>query len=197
MLNIIFFGPPGSGKGTQSKLLSVKLNFIHLCAGDILRYIIQNFSYERKRMEFLVNKGKLVSNNVINNIMKKTILNYMNINKNVSGFIYDGYPRSVCQAAYLDNILSNYSIGKINLAFYLSINTKLIFKRIFIRSKILFRKDDSKDSSIQNRIDVYKNNIDGLLDFYSKRKCLYKINADQDILKISNDIYNIVQFNLY
>jgi adenylate kinase len=191
MLNIIFFGLPGSGKGTQSLLISKQFSFIHLCAGDILRQISRRNDLEGNRIKSIINYGNLVPDDIINNIIKNNIIN--NNRFNVKGIIYDGYPRTLIQAKYLDAELSKLNLGCINFAFFLSVSNSITIQRVLNRNA---RLDDSNINIIKNRINKHNNNIQDLIDFYHKKKCLYKVNSEHSINIVHQEIKSIILNNI-
>ena len=124
-MNIILFGPPGAGKGTQAKYIVKKTKGVQISTGDMLRLEIQNNSEIGKKISNDMNEGKFVSDEIVNKLIKEIIFDSQNKNR----LIFDGYPRSLSQAKNLDLFLNN-SDQKINFIFFLNVNKDLIIKRI-------------------------------------------------------------------
>ena len=163
-MNIILFGPPGAGKGTQAKYLVEKLKGFQISTGDILRDEIKKDTDIGKQIINNMNDGKFVSDEIVNTIIKKFIFDPQKKNK----LIFDGYPRSLDQAKNLDNLLND-SEQKIGFVFYLNVNKEIIVKRLEKRKIIEKRTDDNLDT-ILNRYDTYMETTRPVLDFYSKKK---------------------------
>ena len=144
-MNIILFGPPGAGKGTQAKYLVEKLKGFQISTGDILRDEIKKDTDIGKQIINNMNDGKFVSDEIVNTIIKKFIFDPKKKNK----LIFDGYPRSLDQAKNLDNLLND-SEQKIGFVFYLNVNKETIVKRLEKRKIIEKRTDDNLDT-ILNR----------------------------------------------
>ena len=161
-MNIILFGPPGAGKGTQAKYLVEKLKGFQISTGDILRDEIKKDTDIGKQIINNMNDGKFVSDEIVNTIIKKFIFDPKKKNK----LIFDGYPRSLDQAKNLDNLLND-SEQKIGFVFYLNVNKETIVKRLEKRKIIEKRTDDNLDT-ILNRYDTYMETTKPVLDFYSK-----------------------------
>ena len=148
-MNIILFGPPGAGKGTQAKYLVEKLKGFQISTGDILRDEIKKDTDIGKQIINNMNDGKFVSDEIVNTIIKKFIFDPQKKNK----LIFDGYPRSLDQAKNLDNLLND-SEQKIGFVFYLNVNKETIVKRLEKRKFIEKRTDDDLDT-ILKRYDTH------------------------------------------
>ncbi len=181
-MNIILFGPPGAGKGTQSKYLVKKTNGFQISTGDILREEIKNDTEIGKLIINDMNDGKFVSDHIINNLIKKIIFDPNMKDK----LIFDGYPRSLSQAKYLD-LLLNETNQKISYIFFLNVNKETIIKRIEKRKSIENRSDDEL-TTILARYDNYKETTKPVLDFYSKKSNFHEIDGSQEIAQITSKI---------
>ena len=181
-MNIILFGPPGAGKGTQSKYLVNKLNSHQISTGDILRDEIKNDSDIGKQIINDMNEGKFVSDEIVNKLIEKQVYDLQKKNK----LIFDGYPRSLSQAKNLDLLLAN-SNQKIDQIFFLNVNKDTIIKRIEKRKVIENRSDDDLDT-ILKRYDTYMETTRPVLDFYSKNPNFHEINGTQEIDQITREI---------
>ena len=181
-MNIILFGPPGAGKGTQSKYLVNKLNSHQISTGDILRDEIKNDSEIGKQIINDMNEGKFVSDEIVNKLIEKQVYDLQKKNK----LIFDGYPRSLSQARNLDLLLAN-SNQKIDQIFFLNVNKDTIIKRIEKRKAIENRSDDDLDT-ILKRYDTYMETTRPVLDFYSKNPNFHEIDGTDEIDEITRKI---------
>ena len=185
-MNIILFGPPGAGKGTQSKYLVHKLNNFQVSTGDILRQEIKKNSDIGQQITNNMNEGKFVSDEIVNALIKKLIDDPQKKDK----LIFDGYPRSLSQAKNLDLLLNN-SKQKIDFVFFLNVNKDTIIKRIEKR-KILEKRSDDDLNTILKRYDSYMQTTRPVLDFYSKNSNFYEIDGSEKIEVISSKIEQII-----
>jgi len=178
-VNLILFGPPGAGKGTQSKYLVKKLNGFQISTGDMLRDEIKNNSEIGKKIINDMNDGKFVNDEIVNKLIKKVVFNPQKKNK----LIFDGYPRSLSQAKNLDELLNN-SDQNIDYIFFLNVNKATIMERIEKR-KILEKRLDDDSATILKRYDTYMETTRPVLDFYSKNSNFYEIDGSLEIDEIT------------
>ena len=181
-MNIILFGPPGAGKGTQSKYLVDKLNNFQVSTGDILREEIKKNSDIGQQIKNNMNEGKFVSDEIVNALIKKLIDDPLKKNK----LIFDGYPRSLSQAKYLDLLLDN-SNKKIDHIFFLNVNKDTIIERIEKRKILENRSDDNTDILLK-RYDTYMETTRPVLEYYSMNPNFHEINGAQEIDQITKEI---------
>ena len=181
-MNLILFGPPGAGKGTQSKYLVKKLNNFQVSTGDMLRDEIKKDTEIGKKIINDINDGKFVDDEIVNTLMKNVIFDPQKKNK----LIFDGYPRSIRQAQNL-NLLLNNSNQKIDFIFFLNVTKDTILKRIEKR-KILEKRADDNLSTILKRYDTYMDRTKPVLDFYSKNSNFYEIDGTLEIDEITAKI---------
>ena len=181
-MNIILFGPPGAGKGTQSKYLVSKLKNFQVSTGDILREEIKNNSEIGQQINNNMNEGKFVSDEIVNSLIEKLMLDPQKKDK----LIFDGYPRSLSQAQYLD-LLLNKSNQKIDHIFFLNVNKDTIIERVEKRKTLENRSDDNTDT-ILKRYDTYMETTRPVLDYYSKNPNFHEINGTQEIDQITKEI---------
>ena len=185
-MNIILFGPPGAGKGTQSKYLVKILNNFQVSTGDILREEIKKNTVIGQKITINMNEGKFVSDEIVNQLIEKIIYDPKKKNK----LIFDGYPRSLSQAKNLDLFLNN-SNQKIDFIFFLNVNKDIIIKRIQKR-KILEKRSDDDLNTILKRHDTYMETTKPVLDFYSKNPNFYEIDGTSEIEVIQAKIDEII-----
>ena len=181
-MNIILFGPPGAGKGTQAKYLVKKLNSFQISTGDMLREEIQKNSEIGQRIVNDMNDGKFVSDEIVNKLIENVISNPLKKDK----LIFDGYPRSLSQAKNLDLLLNKFD-QKINFIFFLNVNKETIIKRIEKR-KVIEKRSDDELNTILKRYDNYMETTKPVLDFYSEKPNFHEIDGTQKIEEITAKI---------
>jgi len=186
-VNLILFGPPGAGKGTQAKFLVEKLNSFQVSTGDILRDEIKKDTEIGKKIIINMNDGKLVEDEIVNKLLEKIIFDPKKKNK----LIFDGYPRTINQAKNLENLLIK-SNQKIDYIFFLNANKDSIIKRIE-RRKIIEKRSDDDANTILKRYDFYMKETKPVLDFYSSKKGFYEIDGSLNIEQITNKIDDIIK----
>ena len=181
-MNIILFGPPGAGKGTQAKYLVKKINGYQVSTGEMLRQEIKKKSEIGKIITHDMNDGKFVSDEIVNKLIKKFIFDNQKKNK----LIFDGYPRSLSQAKNLDMLLkeSNQIIDRI---FFLNVNKETIIERIKKRKTEENRTDDELNT-ILKRYDTYMETTKPVLNFYSKNSNFHQIDGSQKMEEITSKI---------
>ena len=181
-MNIILFGPPGAGKGTQAKYLAKKINGFQVSTGDMLRNEINKNSEIGKKITDHMRDGKFVSDEIVNKLIKNVISDF----KNIKNLIFDGYPRSLSQAKNL-NLLLDTSNLKIDYIFFLNVSKDTIIKRIEKRKILEKRSDDNLDTLLK-RYDTYMETTRPVLDFYSKNPNFHEIDGSLEIDQITNKI---------
>jgi adenylate kinase len=168
MLNIVMFGAPGTGKGTQSGLLIEKYRLVHLSTGDLLREAIKEGTPVGREAKKFIDNGLLVPDEVI---LKEVNLKMMK-NSESAGFVFDGFPRTIAQAEALDKMLAE-THSPISLVFYLEVHENELFKRIMHRAKLSGRTDDNEET-IRKRVEVFTEQTYPLLEYYKKqKKCIH------------------------
>ena len=187
-MNLILFGPPGAGKGTQAQYLVKKLNGFQISTGEMLRNEIQNDTQIGKKIINDMNDGKFVSDEIVNNLIGNIIFDPQKKNR----LIFDGYPRSLSQATNL-NLLLEKSDQKIDLVFFLNVNKEIIIERIEKRKIEEKRSDDDLDTIVK-RYDTYMKTTKPVLDFYSKNVNFHEIDGSLKIDQITNKIDDFINF---
>ena len=181
-MNIILFGPPGAGKGTQAKYLVEKLNGYQISTGEILREEIKKDSDIGKKIINNMNEGKFVSDEIVNSLLKNHVFDPVKKEK----LIFDGYPRSISQAKNLDLLLSA-SHQRIDHIFFLNVNKETIVDRIKKR-KVLEKRSDDNLNTILRRYDTYIETTRPVLDYYSKNSNFHEIDGTMEIDQITSKI---------
>ena len=184
---LIFLGPPGSGKGTQAQILTKKLNYIHISIGDLLRENISNQTDLGKLASKYVSSGELVPDDLIIDLVNSSIVDLQSKESSSKGVILDGFPRTINQAAALENKIKELDV-LIKSVVYLDISDEKILSRLLNRGR-----DDDEPELIRNRLDVYRNQTEPLLMFYDERKLLNSINGDQELDDVNNNIMNVLR----
>ena len=185
-MNLILFGPPGAGKGTQAKHLVKKLNNYQISTGEILRDEIQKNSEIGKRIVNDMNDGKFVSDQIVNSLIEKILHDPQKKNR----LIFDGYPRSLTQAKNLEKLLVKTN-QTIDFVFFLNVDKEVIIKRIENRKVLEKRSDDDLKTFIK-RYDTYMVTTKPVLDFYSKNSNFYEIDGSSQISEITTKIDNFI-----
>ena len=181
-MNIILFGPPGAGKGTQAKYLVKKLNAFQISTGEMLREEIKKDTEIGKKIINDMNDGKFVNDEIVNKLIKNIIFDPQKKDK----LIFDGYPRSLSQAKNLELLLHN-SKQKVDFIFFLNVDKETIIKRIQKR-KILEKRSDDDLNTMLKRYDTYMETTKPVLDFYAKNPEFHELDGSQEINKITSKI---------
>ena len=181
MLNIVLFGPPGAGKGTQAVNLVEKYKLVHLSTGDIFRANIKGGTELGKLAKSYMDKGDLVPDEVTIKMLESEV----NKQKDPKGFIFDGFPRTTAQAEALDKFLSSKNIS-ISMTLALEVDEEELTKRIILRGKESGRADDQDENIVRNRVKEYTNKTAPLKNFYKtqgKLRVVNGIGSVEDIFK--------------
>jgi adenylate kinase len=181
MVNILIFGPPGSGKGTQSVKLAEKFNLLHLSTGDMLRAEISAGTELGKRMSLIMSKGELVPDEVV----IEMIANKIDNSTGTAGFLFDGFPRTVAQTIALEEMLNERAM-KIDTLLVLDVDYDELVKRLTGRAELSGRPDDMDPAVIENRIDVYREKTEPIIN-YCRERGLYQ---PVDGMGTIDDIFN-------
>ncbi len=212
-MRIVLLGPPGAGKGTQAKVLSDKLKIVHISTGDIFRDIKKTDSELGRMLADYMNRGALVPDDIVNKIVVER-LSKQDIKE--SGFILDGYPRTRSQGEALDNALSGVDMN-LDLIIYMKTSKDIILKRltgrricrkcgsIFHIENIppktanqcdycdsgLYQRDDDKEETVLRRLDIYQQQTQELIDYYSKKAILKTVSGDLDVRQLYDVLYEL------
>ena len=186
-MNIVIFGPPGAGKGTQSNLIVKTFNLHQLSTGELLRKEIKDNTKLGKQISSIIKDGNLVSDNIVGDLIEKYLSNKIYKNR----LIFDGYPRNLIQAKNLDRLLDKYD-QKIHIVLKLSVSLETIKKRILERKNLEKRSDDKEEIAIK-RFETYENNIKPVIDFYKQSQLLRVVNGETTISEISDEISGLIK----
>lgn len=187
MLNLVLFGPPGAGKGTQSQLLIDKYHLVHLSTGDILRHEISQGTVLGIEAKKLMDKGTLVPDEVVIGM----ISNKLDSNTDAKGFIFDGFPRTVAQAEALDELLKSKG-ASISGMIALEVNNIELEKRLLLRGKDSGRPDDANPEVIRKRIFEYNSKTAPVANYYKEQNKFTSINGIGSIDEIFSSICKVV-----
>jgi len=186
-MNLVIFGPPGAGKGTQSNFIAKKFNLFQLSTGALLRREIENKTKLGGEILSIINSGNLVSDQIVSKLIETFIGN----KEFKSKLIFDGYPRNIEQAQNLNNLLHKYD-QKIDLAIELSVSLKTIKKRILERQIQEKRADDKEEIAIK-RYETYEKNIRPVIDFYKQSNLLKVVKGEASISEINVEISDLIE----
>lgn len=190
MLNIVLFGPPGAGKGTQSERLIEKYGLVHLSTGDIFRANIKGETELGVLAKSFMDQGHLVPDEVTINMLKSEVLKQ----KDAKGFIFDGFPRTNAQATALDVFLNEQQTS-ITMMLALEVEESELRERLKKRAEVSGRPDDANPEVIQNRINVYKNETAPVKDFYQAQGKYKAVDGIGSIDDISERLYLAIDNN--
>ncbi len=185
-MNIVIFGPPGAGKGTQSKFIVNKYGLHQLSTGDLLRNEIKNKTKLGSEISSIINSGELVSDEIVGDLIEKFVSNSNYKNQ----IIFDGYPRTLIQAKNLDDLLKKYK-QKIDIVLKLSVSLETVKKRILERQTQEKRADDSEAIAIK-RYKTYENSSEPVIDYYKQSNLVKVVNGEAAISEINSEISGII-----
>ena len=185
-MNLIIFGPPGAGKGTQSNFITKKFNLFQLSTGEILREQIDKKTELGVKIAPIINSGSFVPDEIVSDLIEKVIKD----EKYKGKIIFDGYPRSLTQANNLDNLLKKYA-QRIDIVLKLSVSLETVKKRISERRSLEKRPDDSEEIAIK-RYKTYESSTEPVIDYYKKLNLLKVIDGERSIDQINKEISDII-----
>ena len=187
MINLILFGKPGSGKGTQAEFVKNKYGLVHISTGDVFRYNISKQTELGLLAKSYMEKGDLVPDNVTIKMLEAEVNKFRNAN----GFIFDGFPRTTHQAEILDDFLKKKDLS-ITMTIALEVDEAILIERLIKRGKESGRIDDQDKSKIKNRFDEYNNKTSQLIEYYKHQNKFYSVEGTGEIEQITQRIYNLI-----
>tara|TARA_B100000965_G_scaffold259716_1_gene218970 strand:- start:1907 stop:2485 length:579 start_codon:yes stop_codon:yes gene_type:complete len=187
MTNIVLFGKPGAGKGTQADFLKIKYNLYHISTGDLFRFNITNKTSLGNLAKTYMDNGDLVPDEVTIEMLKECVES----NFKSEGFIFDGFPRTISQAKVLDEFLGEKSVS-ISAMISLEVDEEILIKRLIDRGKISGRTDDMNESKIRNRFREYNMKTSILQDYYKKQNKFYGISGVGTIEEINSRLTRLI-----
>jgi len=187
MINLILFGKPGSGKGTQAEFLKKNYNLVHISTGDLFRNNIKNKTQLGLLAKSYIDKGGLVPDQVT----IEMLINQVNINHDVNGFIFDGFPRTISQAEALDSFMKSINM-KITATISLEAEDSILEERLIKRGQLSGRTDDKDIDKIRNRFNEYNTKTSPLKKYYNSMNKLFNINGIGTIDEIKNRLFNLI-----
>ena len=188
MKNIVLFGPPGAGKGTQAELLKGKYNLVHISTGDVFRFNIKNQTELGVLAKTYMDKGDLVPDEVTINMLEAEV----DKNVDANGFIFDGFPRTEAQAGALDTFLETKNM-KVNATIALEAEDDILVKRLLERGQTSGRTDDQDEEKIRNRFDEYNQKTAPLRDYYQGQQKFHSINGIGTIEEITARLTSLIE----
>ena len=187
MINLILFGKPGCGKGTQAEFIKNKYDLVHISTGIVFRHNISMQTELGLIAKSYMDKGDLVPDNVTIKMLEAEVNKFPNVN----GFIFDGFPRTTIQAEMLDKFLKNKDL-KISMTIALDVDEDILIERLIRRGKESGRADDQDKSKIQNRFEEYNKKTSKLIEYYNNQGKFYSVEGLGEINEITQRIYNLI-----
>ena len=188
MFNIVIFGKPGSGKGTQANFLKEKYSLYHISTGDLFRKNISNRTKLGVEAKSYLDNGDLVPDSVTIKMLENDVL----LNKKVKGYIFDGFPRTLAQAKSLDTFLNSINL-KINATIALDVDENELIIRLLDRGKTTNRSDDQDLEKIKNRFNEYNTKTSILIDFYNKQGKFYSVDGKGSVDDITLRLFDLIE----
>ena len=188
MFNIVIFGKPGSGKGTQANFLKEKYSLYHISTGDLFRKNISNKTKLGIEAKSFLDNGDLVPDSVTIKMLENEVLS----NKQVKGYIFDGFPRTLAQAESLDTFLNSINL-KINATIALDVDENELITRLLDRGKTTNRSDDQDLEKIKNRFNEYNIKTSILIDFYNKQGKFYSVDGKGSVDDITSRLFDLIE----
>lgn len=187
MINIVLFGKPGAGKGTQAEFLKEKYNLIHISTGDVFRYNLKNETELGKLAKTYMDNGELVPDELTIKMLQDEVEKH----KDVRGFLFDGFPRTIAQADALDHFLKSKG-WDVTATIALEADDEILIKRLLERGKTSGRADDQDENKIRNRYQEYNEKTAPLINYYQKQNKFYPVNGIGSIAEITNRLSTVI-----
>lgn len=187
MINIVLFGKPGAGKGTQAEFLKNKYNLVHISTGDVFRYNLKNNTELGQQAKTFMDRGDLVPDE----LTIKMLQDEVEKNTQATGFLFDGFPRTIAQAEALDQFLASKG-WQLTATVALEANDEILIQRLLERGKTSGRADDQDENKIRNRYDEYNEKTAPLIDYYTNRNLFYSVNGIGTIEEVTRRLSSII-----
>ncbi len=187
MINLVLFGKPGAGKGTQANFLKEKYNLKHISTGDVFRYNIKNGTELGTLAKSYIDKGDLVPDEVTIDMLKAEVEK----NPEANGFIFDGFPRTNAQAEALDELMTEKNM-KIHATIALEADDEVLIKRLLERGKVSGRSDDQDENKIRNRFEEYNEKTAPLMQYYKEQGKFHSVNGIGSIEEITERLSKVI-----
>lgn len=187
MINIVLFGKPGAGKGTQAEFLKEKYNLVHISTGDVFRYNLKNDTELGKQAKAFMDRGDLVPDE----LTIKMLQDEVEKNLQATGFLFDGFPRTIAQAEALDRFLESKG-WNVTATVALEANDEILIQRLLERGKTSGRADDQDESKIRNRYEEYNEKTAPLIDYYTQKGLFYSVDGIGTIEEITRRLSTII-----
>ncbi len=187
MINIVLFGKPGAGKGTQAEFLKTKYNLTHISTGDVFRYNLKNNTELGKEAKVFIDKGDLVPDSITIKMLQDEVEKH----PDTAGFLFDGFPRTIAQAEALDAFLATKD-WKVTATIALEADDEILIQRLLERGKTSGRADDQDESLIRNRYEEYNEKTAPLIDYYKNQHKFYAVNGIGSIAEITERLSLVI-----
>lgn len=187
MINIVLFGKPGAGKGTQAEFLKEKYNLVHISTGDVFRYNLKNNTELGQQAKEYMDKGDLVPDQ----LTIKMLQDEVEKNLEATGFLFDGFPRTIAQAEALEKFLATKN-WKITATIALAANDDVLVQRILERGKSSGRADDQDEKKIRNRYDEYNQKTAPLINYYTQKDLFYSVDGIGSIEEVTRRLSAVI-----
>lgn len=188
MINIVLFGKPGAGKGTQAEFLKDKYNLVHISTGDVFRYNIKNETVLGKEAKGYIDRGDLVPDS----LTIKMLQDEVEKNTQASGFLFDGFPRTIAQAEALDAFLHSKN-WEVTATIALEADDEILVQRLLERGKTSGRPDDQDEEKIRNRYQEYNEKTAPLIEYYSGQNKFHAVNGIGSIAEITERLSGVIE----
>lgn len=188
MINIVLFGKPGAGKGTQAEFLKEKYNLVHISTGDVFRYNIKNETVLGKEAKTYIDRGDLVPDSVTIKMLQDEVEK----NSEARGFLFDGFPRTIAQAEALDAFLESKD-WNVTATIALEADDEILVQRLLERGKTSGRPDDQDEEKIRNRYQEYNEKTAPLIEYYSGQQKFHAVNGIGSITEITERLSEVIE----
>ncbi len=188
MINIVLFGKPGAGKGTQAEFLKTKYNLTHISTGDVFRYNLKNDTELGRKAKEYMDNGDLVPDSLTIDMLEAEV----GKSQNTSGFLFDGFPRTIAQAEALDNFLAKKG-WNVTATIALEADDNVLVQRLLERGKTSGRPDDQDEEKIRHRYQEYNEKTAPLIDYYTNQNKFYPVNGIGSIAEITDRLSTVIE----